>query len=275
MARIRNIKPEFFDDEGLGSVSLGARLCFIGLWTQADKAGRIEDRPERLKVRLFPFDRKLNIVVLIDELVAEGCVLRYCANDRAYLLIRKFGEHQYLSKREPDSTLPGPDQSETSPIPALDIPPETAKQARKEKVLDQSQTGLSDIGHRTRDIGRRTVDSGALAPAPRPVPIENRQAHKGHAHCDTVCVPGFLHAEFRQGLNRPDDADGADDELVKGYIEHCKSWPEGKPTGDPCAFWRAWYRAKYPAPTAKATKAARAQSDIEAWLKRDNAQETA
>jgi len=128
MSRIRNIKPDFFDDEGLATVSSWARLCFIGLWTQADREGRLEDRPSRLKARLFPFD-KVNVAHLIDELVTEGCVIRYQVDGANLLYIPRFSKHQYLSKREPASTLPGIDGAQTGTVP----------------VLDQSKPGLSDM----------------------------------------------------------------------------------------------------------------------------------
>ena len=51
MARIRTIKPEFFTDEDLGELSPAVRLLFIGMWTEADKAGRLKDKPKTLKAR--------------------------------------------------------------------------------------------------------------------------------------------------------------------------------------------------------------------------------
>jgi uncharacterized protein YdaU (DUF1376 family) len=97
--------------------------------------------------------------------------------------------------------------------------------------------------------------------------------HRSHAFCSIACVPAFLHVEFRTGLNRANE-DEADAELRTGYLAHIKAWPEGKATGNNLDFWRSWYRATYPAPTAKTTKAQQNQRDIDAWLKRD-AKETA
>ena len=56
MPRIRFVKPELFIHEGLARLSERHRLCFIGLWTLADREGRLEDRPERIRVQLFPYD---------------------------------------------------------------------------------------------------------------------------------------------------------------------------------------------------------------------------
>lgn len=156
MARIRNIKPDFFDDEGLASVSSWARLCFIGLWTQADRAGRLEDRPGRLKARLFPFDANVNVADLIDELATEGCVVRYAVNGSKLLFIPRFAKHQYLSKREPASTLPETDEHQTSTT----------------LVLDESYTTPTDIGHRTEDRGHKilapSVDDAGEGKATKP-----------------------------------------------------------------------------------------------------------
>src|SRR5580765_3325710 len=106
MARIRMIKPEFFDDPDIADLSPFARLCFVGLWTQADKAGRLEDDPRRLKVRLFPYDA-VEVSSLLDELVAKEMVTRYAGDDgRAYLSIPKFVKHQRPHPKEPDSVIP-------------------------------------------------------------------------------------------------------------------------------------------------------------------------
>lgn len=252
MARIRNIKPDFFDDEGLATVSPWARLCFIGLWTEADREGRLEDRPGRLKARLFPFDAKVDVKALIDELVDEGCVIRYAVHEAKLLFIPRFAKHQYLSRREPASSLPGIDQSHTSTRP----------------VLDQSYTSPTDMDQdMDQDNGHRTLDN-VRASFPQPVPCIATGPHRSHAMCWVACVPAFLHVEFRAGLNNPDE-DAADAELRAGYKAHIATWPEGKPTGDAIHFWRAWYRVQYPAPTAKDTKATKRKQEMDAWLNRD------
>ena len=56
MARARNIKPSFFHNEELVELPFEVRLLFVGLWTLADRAGRLEDRPKRIKMAIFPAD---------------------------------------------------------------------------------------------------------------------------------------------------------------------------------------------------------------------------
>lgn len=56
MARTRSIKPSFFSNDILAECEPMARLLFAGLWTLADRDGRLEYRPRRIKGALFPYD---------------------------------------------------------------------------------------------------------------------------------------------------------------------------------------------------------------------------
>lgn len=56
MARSRNIKPGFFTNEQLVALPFSTRLLFVGLWTLADRDGRLEDRPLKIKMQVFPGD---------------------------------------------------------------------------------------------------------------------------------------------------------------------------------------------------------------------------
>jgi len=51
MPRIRQIKPEFYLDDELAQCSRDARLLFPGLWILADRAGRLECRPAKIKAQ--------------------------------------------------------------------------------------------------------------------------------------------------------------------------------------------------------------------------------
>ena len=108
MARIRTIKPEFFTHEGLAELSPNHRLFFIGLWTQADSEGRLEDRPRRLKVVIFPYD-DLDIDQLLADLVTKGFLTRYEGPDgKRFLQILGFIKHQRPHPKEPASEIPAP-----------------------------------------------------------------------------------------------------------------------------------------------------------------------
>lgn len=125
MARIRSIKPEFFDDEDIARLTAFARLCFQGLWCHADRAGRIEDRPERLKVRIFPYD-KVNIDTLLDELASGRFIIRYVVDGKRYIQVRSFLKHQRPNSKEAPSTYPAPIQN--GPSTVLDTPQAHSRQ---------------------------------------------------------------------------------------------------------------------------------------------------
>ena len=109
MARIRSIKPEFFLHDGLGELEPIVRLFFIGLWTQADREGRMEYRPKRLKASLLPYD-DLNADEAVKTLQDAGFVTVYEVENRAYLMVNKFDAHQSPNIKERASTIPAPCQ---------------------------------------------------------------------------------------------------------------------------------------------------------------------
>jgi len=107
MARIRTIKPGFFKNEELAELSFPSRLLFIGLWTQADKEGRLEDRPKRLKAEIFPYD-SVNIDELLSKLQSAGFIVRYKIEDAELgemklIQINNFSKHQRFTGSEADS----------------------------------------------------------------------------------------------------------------------------------------------------------------------------
>lgn len=106
MARARNIKPGFFANENLAECSPWARLCFIGLWTLADREGRLEDRPKRIKGELFRFDN-VEIDPLLNELQRMGFISRYERHGVKVVQVVEFVKHQRPHYSEADSLLPG------------------------------------------------------------------------------------------------------------------------------------------------------------------------
>lgn len=102
MARIRTLKPEFFQSRSLARISRDARLTFQGLWIHADDAGNGIDEPRVLKGLIWPLDDDVtpaDVGAHLDALEREGCILRYRASDgETYYHIIKWTEHQVISK---------------------------------------------------------------------------------------------------------------------------------------------------------------------------------
>lgn len=117
MARIRTIKPDFFLHERLAQLSPFHRLLFIGLWTQADREGRLEDRPQRLKISILPYD-DCDIDVMLWDLHKheERFIIRYEVNGKRYICIPSFKKHQRPHCKEAESTIP-PLSIDGSPSP--------------------------------------------------------------------------------------------------------------------------------------------------------------
>lgn len=103
--RARNIKPGFFKNEYLAEMPAFVRLLFIGLWTLADREGRIEDRPKRIKLELFPYDSE-DVNSGLEALKAAGFIDRYQAEGIAVIQIANFLKHQSPHGTEKDSILP-------------------------------------------------------------------------------------------------------------------------------------------------------------------------
>lgn len=104
MARARILKPGFFKNEQLAELPFEARLCFAGLWTLADREGRLEDRPKRIDAELFPYDA-VDMDGLLTALADKGLIRRYVVVGRAVIDIPTFLEHQKPHMREAASEL--------------------------------------------------------------------------------------------------------------------------------------------------------------------------
>ena len=106
MARSRNIKPGILDNEELAALSPYARLLFIYLWMLADKSGRLEDRPARIKKQALGYD-SVDANELLQQLSDSGFIARYEVDGNRLIQIVNFEKHQSPHVREQASQLPG------------------------------------------------------------------------------------------------------------------------------------------------------------------------
>jgi len=107
--RARNIKPGFFKNEQLIECEPITRLLFIGLWCLADRAGRLEDRPRRIKAEIFPYE-DCDIESMLQSLTSKGFIIRYSVDGIHYIAIPNFSKHQNPHIKEAQSILPEPPQ---------------------------------------------------------------------------------------------------------------------------------------------------------------------
>lgn len=193
MARIRTIKPEFFLHDGLADLSALHRLLFIGLWTQADREGRMDDRPKRIKAAILPYD-ECNVDEMLDDLQAGGFIARYQIEGVAYIEVSGFGRHQLPNRDEAPSTIPGRDGG----LAQLDRAPNgTVRQRIYERDRFVCAYCGDDLKNEPR---RRCVD--------HVIPIA-----KGGTHAEINLVTACKRCNEKKGARDPDEV---------GF-----PWPEG------------------------------------------------
>jgi hypothetical protein len=110
--RSRNIKPGFLENEYLAECEPLARLLFTGLWMMADREGRLEDRPLRIKRTCLGYDN-CDIEDLLGQLARTPngqneppFIIRYQINGTGYIQIVNFRKHQNPHCHEPKSSIP-------------------------------------------------------------------------------------------------------------------------------------------------------------------------
>lgn len=106
MARARNIKPALFRNEVLGVADPLYTLLFQSLWLLADREGRLEDRPIRIKADTFPYRDGLNVDAMLSWLHDNGFIIRYQSRENRYIQIVNFAKHQNPHKNEAVSVIP-------------------------------------------------------------------------------------------------------------------------------------------------------------------------
>lgn len=135
--RARNLKPGFFKNEYLAELEPLARILFAGLWCMADREGRLEYRPKRIKAEVLPYDN-CNIEKLLRQLHDRGFIICYPENPVQYIAILNFKKHQNCHVREAESTIPAPEEHSASTVQA----PEEHRTSPAESPLPLTESPL-------------------------------------------------------------------------------------------------------------------------------------
>jgi hypothetical protein len=157
--RARNIKPAFFKNDALAELGFGERLLFIGLWCMADREGRLEYRPKKIKMELFPADN-VDIEAGLDDLARQGFVLIYDANGQRYIQIVNFKKHQRPHRNEVESTIPAP----TAEGSTTKVESETDQGSKSDEPRNVSLR--PDTGYRIPDVLIPDTQKNAADAAP-------------------------------------------------------------------------------------------------------------
>lgn len=147
MARARNIKPGFYTNEDLAECSVWARYIFPGLWMMADREGRLEYRPKKIKGELLRYDNQ-DAEPLLKELAKFGFIEIYEVEGREFIQIATFSKHQNPHHREAESTLPPPPSlglsMDASPGKPEAHPSEALGSCGMEGGYSRADSGFSD-----------------------------------------------------------------------------------------------------------------------------------
>lgn len=109
--RIRTVKPEFFEDESIGTLSHTARLLAIGTLVLADDEGLLRWTPAYIRASLFMYDQTLKesqVLRAMVELEAINYVLPYAGGKTQARLawIVTFRNHQRINRPQPGKLPP-------------------------------------------------------------------------------------------------------------------------------------------------------------------------
>jgi hypothetical protein len=210
VARSRNIKPAFFKNESLVELPFEHRLLFVGLWTLADREGRLEDRSKRIKMELFPADN-VDVEQGLTLLEQNGFIQRYAIDDLAIIQVVNFAKHQTPHHTERHSSLPDVNGEITVKPPKQDggNPPDSLipDSPNHEPGIMNPEEGAADAAptKRTLQILRTYLAECKLA-GRKPIP-EN---HGVIAYAEQAGIPqeflGLAWHEFKlRYTTAPDD----------------------------------------------------------------------
>lgn len=249
MARIRQVKPELFDDPDIGALPIEARWLFIGLLTQADRRGRLIDDPRRLKARLFPYDN-IDVDAALTALATAGFVARYEVDGRRYVQVRSFEKHQRPHPKEPESTIPPNPQQNGANVERNGEPwKETASRAGSSGSsgssfpsgsLGTGSSGSSGAGSLVLGSGSSgisgssaTVESHGQTGKP-PAPTSGQGHERCVQPCGRICFPRRKLSDFVRGYSA---GAGASRQEAVEYVRTWVTRVSAEWTDGPKATW--------------------------------------
>lgn len=169
MARARNLKPSFFANELLAEIDPLGRILFQGLWCLADREGRLEDRPKRIKAEVLPYD-ECDVNMLLADLAQRSFIQRYVVGSVALIQVTNFLKHQNPHLKEKPSMLPAPGKHGAGMVQASEPPDRTAETPERRPEPPERPTESPAPAVLNPDSGFLLTDS---SPRNSDSPIEN------------------------------------------------------------------------------------------------------
>ncbi len=159
MARIRTIKPDFWEDEKLGRLEDLDRLNFLGLISMADDEGRGRGSAEWLCNRLHPYSVNGHVALMegsLSRLEAANVVRFYEVDGQHFYQLRNFNRHQKINR---------PSESRFPPIPKHSMNPHGVLNDGSPTEGSLRETERNGSGVESIGSPKEGAASSALAPA--------------------------------------------------------------------------------------------------------------
>lgn len=173
MARIRTIKPEFWQDEKMAALDPSTRLVFLGLISMADDAGRMVDNVKSIDGFIFPETDESSRESL-GILARLSRIIRYTsASGQKLIQIANWTRHQKVDKPN-KYVLPAPTEQDIAAAQDRPITLDT-----RENVARASRDPLAT----TNDLRPTTSD---LLPAKQPTAAAPAAAGDGPTQAEYV-----------------------------------------------------------------------------------------
>jgi hypothetical protein len=240
MARIRSIKPDFFQSETIAALPLSTRLLFIGMWTHADDNGVMVDNAKLINAAVWPLDDDpLETLRRTQEdlqrLSSAHLIARYVTGSRRLIFITGWDEHQKVSHPGKERyARPTAEQMKAATCEEVGSPEglgSTSGESR-EDLVKPPETLVPEQGAGSREQGRENTSSPASRSRDTESEIEDE--------CDGI--PGLPPVASLPKKPEP----GSDDD--PDWLKFWEIWP--KKVSKPEAR-KAWAKAVKKAPTAE------------------------
>ena len=176
MARSRNIKPGFFTNDELAECQPLARILFAGLWTIADKEGRLDDRPKKIKAMVLPFD-DVDCDALLQQLHQHKFINRYQVKGDSYIQVSNWKKHQNPHCKEAASEIPEPSQNQngTEQEQCNSDAKEEKEEEGKPQVIENNESQEKHGASKVQEQVQNSLNP-ADSPIPDPDSLVNTQA---------------------------------------------------------------------------------------------------
>lgn len=220
---------------------------FIGLWTLADREGRLDDRPKQIKMEIFPAD-SFDCNALISSLASIGMIERYEVEGKRYLSVVNFTKHQNPHRDEKASTIPAPCPIEDRPEQAPCKHCANTVQAPCEHHANTVQIGLIPDSLILNPDSRILTPESTAAPSPER-DAEKPTKRKPQTARGTRLSPDWIPSDTNLAYCRSQRRDLDPARVADNFRDYWTAKPGAGATKlDWDAAWRTWVRNERASP---------------------------